>query len=741
MHHATDDLLGRAELLRELAAATDGMQTLYNAVHCGIIVVERSGEISHANQRAGELLGVSLADLVGRTPDTSLWRTVGEDGVEISREQHPIAVAFQTGQPARYVTIGVYCPDGECRWLQVDTMPVPDSGGQTAQVVTTLTDVTEHRRKEEELEADRDRSRTEFHCAAIGMERHDLEGRIRETNRALEEMLGYGRDELKDKHLSEITHPEDVERLLERLRQMMEGNLDHYETERRLLRKDGGQIWGYLTVSLIRSEVGEPLFAISWVTDITERKQAEQALRESEQRFRAIFESSPIGIARLDLDGRIVQSNRVLQRMLGYTEHDLLTMTFQNLADPEDLALDPVQLADVFAGDREAHQLERRFLRRDGSLLDGQFTVSVVRDTHGTPRFAIGMLEDVSDRKRAQAALEHQALHDPLTGLPNRILIQDRLQQAILTARQVPAGVALLFMDFDRFKEINDTFGHAYGDQVLRQAAVRLPATLRETDTYARLGGDEFAVLLPGADIEAARQVALQMRATLDQPFEVEGHHLHVSASMGIALYAEHGVDAETLMRRAEVAMYVAKRVGSGYAVYTAEADQYSPARLELANELRTAIAGGQLLLHYQPVVQLSSGRTTHVEALVRWQHSRHGLLPPDQFIFLAEEIGLINALAHWVLDAALHQCADWQQAGLALTVAVNLSARNLHDPNLPITVAALLEQYGVAPERLKLELTESVIMAEPERAQSVLMQLNGMGVRLSIDDFGTGYS
>ena len=337
--------------------------------------------------------------------------------------------------------------------------------------------------------------------------------------------------------------------------------------------------------------------------------------------------------------------------------------------------------------------------------------------------------------------LEHQALHDTLTSLPNRALLGDRLQQAIISCARDNKTLALLVMDLDHFKEVNDTLGHHSGDQLLQQVALRLQNTLRRSDTVARLGGDEFAVLLLGADAEDAKKAAGMLLTALEKAFLLEGQMLDVRGSIGITLYPAHGADALTLLRRADVAMYVAKRRQSGYALYASEQDHNSQLRLTLTSELSHAIERQQLTLHYQPKVSFKTGRVVSAEALVRWQRPEHGLVAPDEFIPLAEHTGLIRPLTQWVLYEALRQCAAWRKAGIEITLAVNLSARNLLEAQFTELLASHLAAWSVPPEYLELEITESAIMSDPLRALDALTRLDAMGVGLSIDDFGTGYS
>lgn len=340
-----------------------------------------------------------------------------------------------------------------------------------------------------------------------------------------------------------------------------------------------------------------------------------------------------------------------------------------------------------------------------------------------------------------QIALQYQALHDALTGLPNRVLLQDRLDQAVLGAQRYEESIALLVMDLNRFKEINDTLGHHMGDRVLQQVAERLMRLLRETDTVARLGGDEFAVLLPSVDEQHAKDIAHRVVRTLEQVFQVDEHNLYVGASIGIALFPQHGEDGTTLIQRADVAMYLAKRSNSGFAVYDFHQDQYSIGRLELVSELHAAISGSALDLYYQPKIALQSGAVVGVEALLRWQHPQRGFVPIDAIIAVAEETGMIRPLTLWVLNAALRQCAAWHRADIRLTVAVNLSMWNLQDPALYQQIEGCLRTWGVPPSSLDLEITESAMMADPARALDILLQLDALGVGLTIDDYGIGFS
>ena len=341
-----------------------------------------------------------------------------------------------------------------------------------------------------------------------------------------------------------------------------------------------------------------------------------------------------------------------------------------------------------------------------------------------------------------QAENEFQALHDSLTGLPNRVLFQLKLAEAIAEASAANGGLAVMLMDLDHFKEVNDTLGHHFGDMLLAEIGPRLATVLRPGDMMARLGGDEFGVLLPNLpDESVAVRIAERLAEELERPITVEGLALDVSGSIGIALYPEHSHNGETLLRRADVSMYAAKEAGGGFEVYNRDLDRDSPARLALISHVRPALERGEFVLFYQPKVRLSDGRVAGAEALIRWEHPELGLVPPDEFIPLVEKTVLLRPLTAFVLEESMRQWREWADRGVRLQIAVNISVRSLLDNHLPDQVAEILERFKVPPAFLKLELTESFLMADSGRSTGVLDALSEVGVNLSIDDFGTGYS
>jgi diguanylate cyclase (GGDEF)-like protein len=357
-------------------------------------------------------------------------------------------------------------------------------------------------------------------------------------------------------------------------------------------------------------------------------------------------------------------------------------------------------------------------------------------------RQAATLRRQAEELRHHAAAKEHQSLHDPLTGLPNRVLFADRISQAIRSASRSGDEVAVFLMDLDRFKEVNDTLGHHSGDLLLQELSARLQRALRASDSVARLGGDEFGVLLPDlVDRQAIEEVVDRIRAAVERPFYVQDLPLAIETSIGVSIFPEHGQDVDALLQKADVAMYLAKAGNATHAIYDPREDEYDPTRLTLVGELRRAIEAAELTVFYQPKADLRTGEVKGVEALVRWEHPERGLLMPDEFIPLAQHTGLIRPLTLSVIDIAMAQARTWRRQGLNLSVAVNLATRNLLDAGLPEDVRDLLQKWELDPGMVEFEITESTIMADPFRALAVLKRLHEMGTKLSIDDFGTGYS
>ncbi|MRX06585.1 EAL domain-containing protein [Pseudoduganella sp. FT25W] len=472
-------------------------------------------------------------------------------------------------------------------------------------------------------------------------------------------------------------------------------------------------------------------------------KASRQQLRESEARFRGAFGQAAVGLAQLSADGRWLRANRKLLDIVGYTEEELRGMHVSDLVTPEDWQIDAPLLRALAEGELETSSREKRYLCKDGRRIWVKATVTAMQPD-GSHASLVAVVEDISQRKQYEEELMHLARHDALTGLANRTLLLDRVSQAIAQARRSGNQVAMLFLDLDRFKTINDSLGHDAGDRVVVEVGRRLKQAVRDADTVARFGGDEFVVLLPELPTEdIAAALAQKILNALFEPMLIHGHELAPACSVGISLYPRDGADGKILLKNADAALYQAKAMGRGnYQFYSEEMNARTLDRLTLESGLRHAVERGELQLKYQPQIDLASGDIIGAEALLRWHPAGQHLIMPDAFISIAEETGLIVPIGEWVLRTACAQQVAWRRAGLPdLRVAVNLSARQFRQPGLDAMVARVLADTGCPPGRLELEITESVLMDRPDAAAQTLQRLSDMGVQLAIDDFGTGYS
>ena len=638
--------------------------------------------------------------------------------------------------------------DGSWRWLEsvvANLLGHRDVGG----VVFNSRDVTERRRTEERLGEAEEKYRTlvERIPAIIYVQEPNDPNRTTYVSPQYEAILGYPLEQdLGDPdHWVRIMHPEDRERVLAEDRRTDETG-EPFKVEYRLFARDGRVVWIRDEATLVRDEEGRPLYWLGIQLDVTDQKRAKDALRESEERFKSSFRDAATGMALVATNGRWLQVNRALCRIVGYSEEELLEKTFQEITHPDDLEAGLNQMRRTLAGEIETYQLEKRYLHKEGSVVWGLLSVSLVHDEGGEPLYFVAQIQDITERKMLEEQLEHRAFHDHLTDLPNRYLFVDRLGQALRrTRRRKGRRVAVLFVDLDRFKVINDSLGHEAGDILLVLVSERLRRCLRPEDTLARFGGDEFVALLQDIeDPSEAVKVAGRITEELKRPFVVEGRELFVGASLGVAVGDADTPSPEGLLRDADTAMYRAKHEGSDCRMFDPAMYEWALKRLELEHDLRRAVEGEELVVHYQPIVDLQSGEAWGVEALVRWEHPERGLLSPMEFVPMAEESGLVVPLGERVLEEACRRATLWQEMHLhprPLVVSVNLSARQLRRPDLARTVEKVLRETGLDARSMSLDITETVYVETLEENTATLDELRRMGVRVSIDDFGMGYS
>jgi diguanylate cyclase (GGDEF)-like protein/PAS domain S-box-containing protein len=473
------------------------------------------------------------------------------------------------------------------------------------------------------------------------------------------------------------------------------------------------------------------------------RAGTEARLRDRVERYSNLVELAAIGISHVAPDGRFVYVNRALSEMLGYPAEELLTLGVRDVSHPDDLTVTHADIARLDAGEIRTFKAEKRYVRKDGATLWVRLTVAARRDVNDRVLHHVSIVEDISDQREAEAQIKYLATHDALTGLYNRSIFQQLLGRALAQGRRYGRRFAVLFIDLDRFKVINDSFGHAAGDTVLKTTAERLQQFVRASDVLARIGGDEFVALIETPTREGAGVAAGKLLEALAAPMVVGGHECRMTASLGIATFPEDAQDGDGLVESADMAMYVAKDAGkNAYRFYSADVGTMAVERRELERHLRHALENDEFSLVYQPKVDLKTNEIRGVEALLRWHSSVLGSISPTRFIPVAEETGLIAGLGRWVLRTACAQAAGWLKDGLPpICMAVNVSPLQFKDPEFLPTIHHVLAETGLPPALLELEITESMVMEDVDRVATTLAAIQDLGVRLAIDDFGTGYS
>ncbi len=621
---------------------------------------------------------------------------------------------------------------GEYVWHQNSMTLVSGPDGTPLFASGISVDVTARRRFEQELRDSTQRYSVLFEGALDAIVVIDaVDGRIVAANVAAELLFKRPHEEMIG--LPASAFRDDACVAFER---QVPGGLEGIE-ETEVVNADGEKIAVEITSNTIETASGQKLIQCVF-RDIRQRRRDEMELK----RAALVFETSQELILLTDAECRIISVNQVFEEMTGYTPEEVLGKNPRLLSSgrhtPEFYAA--MWQAVNSQGKWQGEVWNRR---KSGDVFPVWLTISAYRDAQGEVLNYVGVSSDISERVAAQERIRQLAYFDSLTNLPNRRLLQDRAEQALASAEREGKQVALLFVDLDHFKTINDSLGHSAGDKLLGEVAQRLQSCVRRMDTVARLGGDEFVVLLTDVTIEGATEVARKLIYRVARPYEIESHELSVTPSLGISVFPQDGRDFEALLKHADTAMYRAKESGrNAYQFFASEMNVAALERLTLENSLRQGIERGEFVLHYQPQIDLASGRIVGAEALVRWRHPQLGLVPPGKFIPVAEVSGLIVMIGEWVLGEACRQNCAWQQAGLpAISIAVNISAVQFRSGRIEDNVAAVLADTGLAPELLELELTEGIVMVGANATVETLQRISDMGVKLAIDDFGTGYS
>lgn len=579
-------------------------------------------------------------------------------------------------------------------------------------------------------------------CVGDGVVATNAEGRVRFLNPAAETLLGWSAGQALGRDVAEVVVLKDSHtgKPIEcpARRALREGAVVGIDFGATLVGQDGAHARIDDSAAPIRSDDGSALGAVLVFRDVRERLAIEEQLRQSEERFRNAFDFAPVGMALVALDNRFLQVNGAICRLLGRTEAELLGESQATFSVAGDFGVERDCLYELMSGRIASAQFEKRYREKAGKSIWTLASVSLLRQ-NGEALCYLWQVHDLTERKNAEYRLARLASTDPLTGLANRAWLGDEIERQILLARRRQQRLAVVFLDLDHFKQVNDTLGHEAGDQLLQVVAGKLKSALRETDSVARLGGDEFIMLLP--EIHSAEDVLVvtgKAQVECARPVRLAGQEISIGISLGVSLFPDDAEDARTLLRYADSALYHAKAEGRNtLKFYQPELSARMAQRMKLSGGLRMAVERGELELYYQPVVSLADGRPVSAEALLRWNHPSMGLLLPDQFIPLAEDTGLSVSIGEWVLYEACRQAAGWT----GMTVAVNVSPRQVSQGKLVALVKRVLATTGLAPQRLCLEITEQLLLEHSEANLASIAELRNMGIAIAIDDFGVGYS
>jgi diguanylate cyclase (GGDEF)-like protein/PAS domain S-box-containing protein len=714
----------------------------------GIWIIDAQSNTSFANNKMAQMLGYTVEEMQGQ----SLFAFMDEEGMAIAstyidRRRQGISESHDFKFRRK---------DGSDLWTIVSTNPIFDRAGQYVGSLGMLTDITERKQAEEALRKSEATNRALLNAIPDLMIRMTKDGTYLDFIPPKDFKIVMPTAQMQGSNLYNVMPPEITQERMYYIEQALStGETQSYEFQ---LEWDDGNI-SHQEARIVVSGEDEVLVI---VRDITERKQIETALQEKEEFLKLILDNIPQFIFWKDRNSVYLGCNRNFASVAGLNSPlEIVGKTDYDLPWKKEES-DFFCQCDAFVMETDTpqyHIIEPQ-LQADGKHAWVDTSKIPLHDCEGNVVGILGTYEDITERQIAQEKIRYQAMHDLLTGLPNRTQFNEQLSLSLTQARLSQIPLAVMFLDLDRFKTINDTLGHAVGDRLLQEVADRLTSCLQEDDTLlvpsytgdsrgaaftlARWGGDEFTVLLSQINsAEDAAEMGQRILAALKPAFNLEGHQLHISSSIGIALYPDDGEDAETLLRNADAALYRTKQQGrNNYQFYAAAMNSQASELLLLENKLHLALQHREFVVYYQPQVNTTTGEITGMEALVRWQHPEFGLISPARFIPLAEETGLIIPIGEWVLRTACAQNKAWQDAGLPpLRVAVNLSARQFQQPHLLNIVTQTLQETGLSPQFLELEITETLAMQDMGKTQAILSDLHQMGVYLSVDDFGTGYS
>lgn len=722
------------ERTEELLIGEDRLLAIFDAVNDAIFVHDlETGAILDVNQRMCEMFGYSREEALSLKVETI------SSGIPPFTQGNALHWMEKAAR-GKYQLFEWQSKDkaGGLFWTEVDMRRA--RLGDQDRLLVTVRDITE-RKKLEETES---KLKLIFETSPVGIILVDRNGTIALANQRMSEMFGCTLDELVGSQYTDYLHPAEKPLGDEKMRQLISSDVNIVTTKRHYLRRDGTDFWGHLSGRRLEEENGTLKALVGIVADITEQNRAQDALQDSELALLEAQEIARVGSYVYDISDNSWTSSAVMDNIFGIDKNFHRTVeSWINLVHPDYRAEMLAYLSEIIE--------QRRPFNREYQIVGENY--DAVRWVHGKGRIEydvndapirmVGTIQDITDRKKYEEQLLYQANYDMLTGLPNRNLLNDRLSQIIAAREPNHSFYALMLMDLDNFKYVNDTLGHPAGDLLLIEVSRRIQAVVRKSDTVARLGGDEF-VVCPGntGSSEDAARVAEQILATFKDPFLTEGREIFLTASIGIVVYPNDGDSINQLLQHADVAMYHAKHLGkNNFQFFSEEINRKIHERLAMENRLHRALGKNEFLLHYQPLVDLRTNQVVGMETLLRWQPAGEEMYYPSIFIPLLEETGLIIPIGEWVLKSACRQLKAWCQAGHDIRLSVNISARQFHSGNIVEQISTIVQASGCKPSQICLELTESVIMGDSEKNIEKLMQIREMGFFLSIDDFGTGYS